>query len=121
MIEYCAPGSVIMKKYDDYIDYIINNFDLINDNELKIHILKLIDERNQLLSIVKKDSLTGAYNRRVLENIDDFKVINDTYVQDIGDRVLKTVTRIFIDNTRGTDVVCRYGGDEFLIVFMIGL
>ncbi len=117
-----------MKENYNYIDYIINNLDLINDNNLKIQILKLINERNQLLSIVKKDSLTGAYNRRILENIndfsvvalcdiDDFKTINDTYGHDIGDRVLKTVTKTLIDNTRGYDVVCRYGGDEFLIVF----
>lgn len=128
MIQYNALGSVGMKENDNYIDYIINNLDLINDNKLKIQILKLINERNQLLNIVKKDSLTGAYNRRALENIndfsvvalcdiDDFKTINDTYGHDIGDRVLKTVTKILIDNTRGYDVVCRYGGDEFLIVF----
>ena len=128
MIKYNALGSVGMKENDNYVDYIINNLDLINDNNLKIQILKLINERNQLLSIVKKDSLTGAYNRRILENInnfsvvalcdiDDFKTINDTYGHDIGDRVLKTVTKTLIDNTRVSDVVCRYGGDEFLIVF----
>ena len=128
MIKYNALGSVVMKENSNYIDYIINNLDLINDNNLKIQILKLINERNQLLSIVKKDSLTGAYNRRVLDNIndfsvvalcdiDDFKTINDTYGHDIGDRVLKNVTKTLIDNTRGYDVVCRYGGDEFLIVF----
>lgn len=130
MIKYIALGSVKMTEFDNYIDidYIINNLDLINDNNFKIQILKLINERNRLLSIIKKDSLTGAYNRRVLENIDefsvvalcdidDFKMINDTYGHDLGDRVLKTVTKVLIDNTRGTDIVCRYGGDEFLIVF----
>lgn len=130
MIKYIALGSVKMTEFDNYIDidYIINNLDLINDNSFKIQILKLINERNRLLSIIKKDSLTGAYNRRVLENIDDFsvvalcdiddfKMINDTYGHDLGDRVLKTVTKVLIDNTRGTDIVCRYGGDEFLIVF----
>ena len=130
MIKYNALGSVGMKENDNYVDYIINNLDLINDNNLKIQILKLINERNQLLSIVKKDSLTGAYNRRILENInnfsvvalcdiDDFKTINDTYGHDIGDRVLKTVTKTLIDNTRGCDVVCRYGGDEFHLKIQI--
>lgn len=117
-----------MTESDNYIDSIINNIDLVTDNKLKLQILRLIAERNQLLEIVKKDTLTGAYNRRVLNNIDDFsvvalcdiddfKTINDTYGHDIGDRVLKTVTKTLIDNTRGYDVVCRYGGDEFLIVF----
>ena len=72
--------------------------------------------------------MIGAYNRRILSNInsysvivlydvDDFKVINDTYCHDVGDNVLKIVTKILMNNTRSTNIVCRYGGDEFLIIF----
>ena len=117
-----------MEEYNNYIDNIIKNLYLVKNKELKIQILRLIEERNQLLEIVKTDTLTGAYNRRILNNInsfsvvvlcdiDDFKIVNDTYGHDVGDRVLKQVTKTLIDNTRSTDVVCRYGGDEFLIVF----
>ena len=117
-----------MSEYDNYIDSIIKNLDSVNNIDLKIQILRLIEERNQLLEIVKKDTLTGAYNRRILNNInsfsvvvlcdvDDFKGINDTYGHDVGDNVLKVVTKILMNNTRSTDIVCRYGGDEFLVVF----
>ena len=117
-----------MSEYDNYIDSIIKNLDSVNNIDLKIQILRLIEERNQLLEIVKKDTLTGAYNRRILNNInsfsvvvlcdvDDFKGINDTYGHDVGDNVLKVVTKVLMNNTRSTDIVCRYGGDEFLVVF----
>lgn len=113
---------------NDYIKYIHDNINSIEDEDLKSSILQLINERNFLVETIKKDSLTGAYNRRILNSvdnysvvvlcdIDDFKMINDTYGHDIGDRVLKTVTQVLFDNTRSNDVVCRYGGDEFLIVF----
>lgn len=113
---------------NDYIKYIHDNINSIEDEDLKSSILQLINERNNLLETIKKDSLTGAYNRRILNSvndysvvvlcdIDNFKTINDKYGHDIGDRVLKTVTQVLFDNTRSNDVVCRYGGDEFLIVF----
>ena len=61
-----------MSEYDNYIDSIIKNLDSVNNIDLKIQILRLIEERNQLLEIVKKDTLTGAYNRRILNNINSF-------------------------------------------------
>lgn len=113
---------------EKYIDEIIEKLDTIKDISLKNKIQLLIDERNKLLETNKTDSLTGAYNRRILKNvdeysvvvlcdIDDFKNINDKYGHDIGDRVLKAVTKVLMDNTISSDVVCRYGGDEFLIIF----
>lgn len=117
-----------MYEYNNYIDSIIKNLDSINKSDLKIQILRLIEERNHLLEIVKKDTLTGAYNRRILNyinnfsvvvlcDVDDFKCINDTYGHDVGDNVLKVVTKILMNNTRENDIVCRYGGDEFLVIF----
>lgn len=117
-----------MEKYDNYIKIILNKIGTINDKELKENIYKLIYERNKLLEFVNIDPLTGAYNRRIIDSIDnynvlalcdidDFKTINDTYGHDIGDRVLKVVSKILIDNSNDDDIVCRYGGDEFLVVF----
>lgn len=77
------------------------------------------------------DVLTGVYNRRYYEeqlkktavtggvvmiDIDDFKLYNDTCGHSAGDSVLSTVVETMKECIRGSDVVIRYGGDEFLLV-----
>ena len=47
-------------------------------------------------------------------DLDDFKIINDSYGHDTGDVVLQTIARRLEENTRGADTVSRHGGDEFL-------
>jgi diguanylate cyclase (GGDEF)-like protein len=49
-------------------------------------------------------------------DLDDFKIINDTYGHDAGDSVLRTIAVRLKESTRGDDTVGRYGGDEFLIL-----
>jgi diguanylate cyclase (GGDEF)-like protein len=49
-------------------------------------------------------------------DLDDFKIINDTYGHDAGDRVLQTIAERLKENTRGEDTVSRYGGDEFMVL-----
>ncbi|WP_273229174.1 GGDEF domain-containing protein [Kosmotoga pacifica] len=85
-----------------------------------------------------RDELTGLYTRwyfeerfkeefartqRTLEkfslifcDLDDFKKINDKYGHKAGDEVLKNVASIFLQNARTTDVVCRFGGEEFVFL-----
>lgn len=50
-------------------------------------------------------------------DIDDFKVINDTYGHVAGDEVLQSIATILEGNTRESDIVVRWGGDEFVIIF----
>lgn len=88
------------------------------------------------IDLSRTDSLTGLYNRRYLNDLlrrletensdsnqhaiimvdlDNFKVINDTYGHPTGDKVLINVATKIQKFIRKTDIACRYGGDEFLI------
>jgi diguanylate cyclase (GGDEF)-like protein len=84
------------------------------------------------------DSLTGLYNRRYMDkclqteisrskrhnfnfgvllfDIDHFKNLNDTYGHEAGDVVLRKLSDYLQQNVRSEDVLCRYGGEEFLII-----
>jgi len=50
-------------------------------------------------------------------DIDRFKYINDTFGHEEGDKVLKEVVKLFKSTLREIDIICRMGGDEFLLVF----
>lgn len=86
-----------------------------------------------------RDSLTGLFNRRYLEetlerelqrahrqdqsvgivmiDIDHFKNFNDTFGHDAGDAVLRQVGELLMKNIRGSDIACRYGGEELTLIF----
>jgi two-component system cell cycle response regulator len=92
----------------------------------------------QSLELAITDSLTGLHNRRYLEthlqtlyeqassrgkplsvlvlDIDFFKAVNDTHGHDAGDEVLKEFANRMRKNVRGIDLVCRLGGEEFVVV-----
>ena len=78
-----------------------------------------------------KDPLTGAYNRRYYEevvrksvgpagvallDVDDFKICNDTYGHHAGDVALEAAAKAIQSCIRSSDLLIRYGGDEFLLV-----
>lgn len=100
--------------------------------------LEKIKENNSILDeIAKSDELTGLYNRRgFLENakaaiasrrnenmkaiiiyadMDNLKMINDRYGHDEGDFALKEMSSILKEAFRNTDIVGRFGGDEFVV------
>ncbi len=56
----------------------------------------------------------------VMLDIDEFKKINDTYGHPAGDAAIKKFAEILRGVTRSSDVVCRYGGDEFLVLVALG-
>jgi diguanylate cyclase (GGDEF)-like protein len=81
------------------------------------------------------DPLTGLMNRRTLEgrvaaieragdgfavamgDLDHFKRLNDVHGHDTGDRALRLFARTLQASVRGDDLACRYGGEEFVVVF----
>ena len=70
-------------------------------------------------SLKKQLDLAKRYDQEfslIILDIDFFKNFNDTYGHQVGDSVLKTVARILKNNTRATDYVCRYGGEEMSII-----
>ena len=103
--------------------------------KLSLSSLKL---RDALRVQAIRDPLTGLFNRNYLDetmrrelsrsarhqtpicvamlDIDGFKMFNDTYSHHAGDVLLKALAEFFIKKLRTSDIVCRYGGDEFVLV-----
>jgi diguanylate cyclase (GGDEF)-like protein len=97
--------------------------------------------RDRLRAQSMRDSLTSLFDRRFMEefteqelhcskrydtpvslimlDVDHFKRFNDTHGHDAGDLVLKELVEHLIKHCRESDVVCRYGGEEFVIILPI--
>lgn len=109
--------------------------------ELDTRTNKLVLEETKRVyqeKLANTDPLTGAYNRRYLNefsfeylkivkrenkdlsllliDLDDFKKINDTFGHEIGDIVIKKVVEISKNSIRESDLIIRFGGDEFIIL-----
>ncbi|NND59625.1 MAG: GGDEF domain-containing protein [Gammaproteobacteria bacterium] len=98
----------------------------------------VVAHRKRLESLLERDPLTGLYNRSylldhlqlqisrwrrdkiplslIMLDVDHFKAVNDRYGHPAGDRVLTAIADICCSIVRSSDVVCRFGGEEFAII-----
>lgn len=118
-----SKWSSLMKEYQD---------------ELREINKKLKTKNIEYENLASTDALTGLYNRHkftqlylssyesmiqrhnkmslIILDIDHFKKVNDIYGHNVGDRVLVEVSKRLLKVLRGQDIVCRWGGEEFIIL-----
>jgi len=128
--EHLISAKFLKTGANDFINKPFSNEEMI----CRINNTLEAQEQVELLSnFANYDFLTNLYNRRyffdhindflnrntkyaiAMLDIDSFKKINDNYGHDIGDKVLKHLAVILRNNTKGSDIVARFGGEEFCI------
>ncbi len=105
---------------------------------IKENITKEVEQEEKLKEYAYQDALTGLYNRRkfvdytkellvyakknelnlfcVMIDLDNFKLVNDIYGHEAGNKVLIKVADILKENVRNKDIAARYGGEEFILI-----
>lgn len=135
------PSSTLIKGYVYMAsNKILNNFNKDSLNECKkiLNLLGFTIENYQLKISASIDKLTGTITRKYLDmaissqidlsferndyfsiimfDLDHFKIVNDKYGHQTGDKVLEKVCSIVLENLRKDDICGRYGGEEFIII-----
>lgn len=108
------------------------------EEEIRARTRDLEEANRRLEALAVTDGLTGLFNRRRFEevldlevrraqrmgtslsllmmDVDHFKIYNDTHGHPAGDEVLRTLARLVRERVRATDIACRYGGEEFVVI-----
>lgn len=144
MTGYASVNSAVESMKAGAVDYITKPFNsdqirlVVEKNIERRQFQRLASEREFYKILSSIDGLTELYNYRyfhqylqmelerekrykrhlslIMLDIDDFKEYNDSYGHPGGDLVLKNLSTILRNATRGCDVICRYGGEEFAVI-----
>lgn len=101
----------LIRNYNKKLEYLAGNDLLTNMNNRRVFEDKL---KNQIL-LHQRNKMPLSL---VFIDIDNFKMINDKYGHEIGDKVLVRIAKILNENIRQTDLVSRWGGEEFIITYI---
>jgi diguanylate cyclase (GGDEF)-like protein/PAS domain S-box-containing protein len=132
---YRLPALVRVSPIRNAAGIIIGAVEIFSDNSPRVRLAEKVEE---LEKIALLDPLTQLGNRRygdlnltaklnelerygwpfgvLFMDIDYFKKVNDLYGHDVGDRILRIVAATIINGTRSSDIVSRWGGEEFMIL-----
>jgi diguanylate cyclase (GGDEF)-like protein len=144
MTGYASVNSAVESMKAGAIDYITKPFNsdhikMVVQKSLERRVYQRLAQEREFYKVLSSiDGLTELYNYRYMHqylkielerekrykrhlsllmvDIDDFKNYNDLYGHMVGDMVLRRLASILRNATRGCDVICRYGGEEFAIM-----
>ncbi|OFZ25339.1 MAG: hypothetical protein A2381_19320 [Bdellovibrionales bacterium RIFOXYB1_FULL_37_110] len=108
----------MLKSIQEHIALVLDNF-LLYEKSVRDGLTNLYNVRFFKSSLLKELKRTRRHEHNcslIMIDIDFFKKINDSHGHPTGDSVLRKVSDIFLDCTRETDIVSRYGGEEFSII-----
>lgn len=120
--ERAAPDQKIQRQFAASVAQVLANLSLrqtLEQQSLRDPLTNLFNRRyfNEQLAIeFERASRARSPLALQMVDIDHFKRINDRYGHEAGDRVLREVSNVLSQNARAGDIVCRWGGEEFLIL-----
>jgi diguanylate cyclase (GGDEF)-like protein len=84
------------------------------DDLTKLHNARYL--RQYLIAEVKRARRYGSTVAAIFFDLDDFKEVNDQYGHLVGSHILMEMATVILTGVRDTDIVARYGGDEFVVI-----